>query len=227
MEIDAGLMPLVEFPRFLELPKDLHKKFMDEYFYPLDALTCLRVSKLLKELADVRSLQIRVVKCIAYEKQMVIVNDKKRFRAIMGQQIILCTLCTGSMQREQMPIHLLKHKQGRILNVIQPPREPEPEFCKLCNAPYPNIGPHDSYHCPLDPIICMKYRLVPYYPWAELLCHKAEGFRKEMIDHDCAFRCRKCLGLFSSDAGEFQGSGLDYHLRDCKFKEEIDNEYTN
>jgi len=206
---------LAEFPQFMLLPKDLMRKFMEEYFFPLDSVTCLRVCKLLKQIANIRLIQIRAVKYIAYDQQMIIVNDKKKFAKLRGDQTIPCTLCEDHIYRKSMSAHLRKHKEGRITNVIQPPRIPELEFCTLCNAPYPDIGPHYMLGCPLELYICQKYALAEYRNWLDLLCSKPQGCRKEMRKHECKFKCRKCQDVFSSDGGEFRDSELDRHWIKC------------
>lgn len=209
------LTVLTEFSQFMLLPKDLMRKFMEEYFDPISSLNCLRVCKLLKEIANTRLIQIRVVKLISYENQMIIVNDKTKFANFRNNQTIPCTLCDGHIYRKSMAAHLLKHKQGRITNILQPSRIPKPEFCTLCDAPYPDIGPHYVLGCPLELYVCQKYALVEYRKWLDLLCSKPQGCRKEMRKHECKFKCRKCQDVFSFDGSECRDSVLDRHWIRC------------
>jgi hypothetical protein len=199
MEIEVKLndlkdlsVPANKFDLFLALPKDVIGLFMLKYFYPADALTCLRVCKLLKSMISaeesLQQLRIRVVKQIAYEKQMESFGDKRP-----------CRICNHFISLKTMKRHLAKHEARGICSSI---RSLVIDKCDLCEAPYPQRSPHSRTSCPMKRIKCVDYYEHQHYftyQWATLICEKKEGFRIEMRKHSCFYRCKICSKEFKSE----------------------------
>lgn len=210
------VMCVCEFPRFLELPKYLHKKLITEYFDCISALRCLQVCKYIKNAVsdrDVEILRFRVIKYVAYENQVLSGVTNLPWQ---------CQLCGTELSGKNASKHAAKHekrlKQGKPI-----PRVKDiyiiPEPCSICEAPFPQRGPHVMKGCPLEIIACENYTHTASNPWAESLCSRRwKGFRKAMQYHDCSFRCKSCKLLFKSDESI---DGLRRHLRICEFKMEI------
>jgi hypothetical protein len=158
-------------------------------------------------------LQIRVVKQIAYEKQI----------AWLDGGLKQCELCGEEVRKGRMPRHLEKHQETlRNGGVIQrcKPSWMMLEPCKQCNAPFPKYGPHKIKGCPLEIISFYSYSsFAQTHGWAELLYFESMGYRiKEKYNK--AFRCKSCKELFSpyTKAGK---NGFHDHLMSCKFGMEI------
>jgi len=210
------LISLDEFPRFMELPKDLHKKLMIACFDSITALRCLQVCKYLKNLLtdrEAEELRIRVMKQIAYENQIT-----------AGVTVLppQCQFCGVELLQKNFRKHEAKHKKqylaGKLIVKVRDIYT-IPKPCSICGAPFPQQGPHITKGCPLKIITCENYHHTPSNPWAESLCsRKWTGFQKAMHNHDCSFRCKSCKLVFKSDESI---DGLRRHLRTCEFKMEI------
>jgi len=204
-----------KFHRFLELPRDLVKLLMIKYFDPLSLLRCLRVCKDFKNLLsniNIKDLRIKVVKQIAYEKQIAWLDDGLK----------QCELCGEEIRKGRLPRHLEKHQETlRNGGVVQrcKPSWMTLELCKLCAAPFPNYGPHKIKGCPLEIIDYNYYKLVEANGWAELLHCQSMGYRiKEKYNK--VFKCKRCKELFSpyTKTGK---NGFHDHLMYCKFGMDI------
>lgn len=210
----------IEFWWFLDLPRDLVKKFMTEYFDSISSLRCIRVCKYLKNLllnTEIETLRIRVIKQVAYENQVSAGATAARPE---------CELCGEELSQienltEHMAIH--DHKLGRgksIRKVTDFWRRPD--SCKLCDVPFAAAGPHMANGCPLRAVTCENGIFASNNPWAELVCSKSRGYWKQIRNHSCVYRCRKCLKSFEPLFNVGNGdSGFWAHLRTCEFKEEI------
>lgn len=192
-----------QFHKFLELPKDLINLFMYKYFYPCDALTCSRVCKLLNSMVPAESLKdlkINVIKQIAYEKQMAAIGDKRP-----------CELCNQFVSMKIMKRHVAKHKVRGTVPIV---RKPMMLKCNLCEAPYPQRSPHSRERCPMKIIKCNQYFVTQYHlPWAQLTCDKHVGYRAEMQNHSCIYRCKICSRIFKSVGAVPEDDDFYGHLR--------------
>jgi hypothetical protein len=200
---------------FLELPKDLINLLMNKYFHPADALYCLMTCKsLLSIFPDkkwLEALRIKVLKQIAYEKQIEAIGNKK-----------VCDVCNQFIPITSMKKHLEKHQIRNTAPIMRPPMMLK---CPLCEAPYPERSPHTRKTCPMKIIRCLEYyeyehQLTKSYPWAELICDKHEGFRGEMKNHSCSYKCKECSVLFNPVLGDPNGFVLHlklHHGNDSSF----------
>lgn len=214
------LVSFTEFPRFLELPGDIVKLFMMRYFDPLSVLRCIRTCKLLKSMisnTELEVLRIKVMKQIAYECQVAsgVTTLKPE-----------CELCGAELSYirnidEHMADHARRLNKGKPIDKVTDFWR-TPISCKLCDAPFAGSGPHMANGCPLREVTCENYKIITPYPWAELICSKPKGYWKEIRNHTCIFRCRKCLQSFNFifDVGNGDNSFYD-HLRTCEFGKEI------
>jgi len=138
----------------------------------------------------------------------------------------VCELCDQELsQIENLVEHTARHehklRQGKVIRKVE-------NFwrmtgsCKLCDAPFPNIGPHMTRGCPLREVTCRNGVFASNNPWAELICSKSSGYWKQIRKHSCVYRCRKCLKSFEPVFNVENGdTGFLAHLRACEFKEEI------
>lgn len=218
--MDTKLKTLTEFHRFLELPRDVIKLLMLKYFDPITALRCLRVCKYFNNILlnfEVSLLRVGVIKYIAYENQVISGVTKLPIR---------CQLCGVEITEKGAGKHAAKHKK-RYLAGKPIPRIRDiyviPEPCHICDAPFPERGPHSEKGCPLVVVKCKMYKHIAVNPWAESTCLGAiHGYRKQMQHHDCAFRCKSCKKLFKLDVNiNDNNNGFHRHLRICEYKMEI------
>ena len=97
-EMRRFLRPTKNFYFFSQLPKDLRKKLMTEYFDPISALRCLMVCTSFRYLlseSEIGKLQVGIVKEIAYEEQ----------EEWMKTLTLQCELCGADLPGDGMARH--------------------------------------------------------------------------------------------------------------------------
>lgn len=203
----------------IELPKDLVKKLMFEYFDALSVVRCLQTSKILKNLVpdkELGTLRIKAVKQTIIEKQIKFVDTYLS---------TCCRICGAIIAKESMIKHLEYHERSiKRGEIVVPSRFilDTNGICALCDAPGPDCGPHRSKGCPLKIIECNYYLLLEKNLWAEFACPKIKGYAKQMNGHKCAFRCKSCKELFPLfGVKNNKDESSSYHLKDCQYKTEI------
>jgi hypothetical protein len=201
----------------LQLPKDLLKKLMFEYFDPLTVVRCFRVSKMLKSLVsdkELKTFQVQTVKQIIFEKQLTFINNYLDTH---------CQLCGEKITKEYMVKHIKNHEkkieQGEMIKITKDICDTTGS-CEVCEAPGPNCGPHRRYGgCPLQIVKCNYHFMIDKNPWAEFACPRTEGYTKQINGHQCAFRCKKCKQLFPLFEKRNENGKLpDHHLEDCEYR---------